>query len=132
MLGRGRYEPGQVGEHQCGRCSVPIEQHFSGPMNCTLLPLQLRTLAACVFICYILQNAGLKPVPCFVLVGPGHKTFLGCMQLQKMSGYTRCMVMQAGSIQSLGPQCTQCKDSGSVGVSNANKGNETSCSAIVI
>ncbi len=56
MLGRCRDEPGKVGEHDCSRCSVSVEQYFCGPLHSTLLPLQLVTLTSLVLIRYVLHS----------------------------------------------------------------------------
>ena len=56
MLGGGRDEPGQIGEHHSSRCSMSVQQHFGGPLDGTLLPLQLLTLSALILICNLLHS----------------------------------------------------------------------------
>ncbi len=56
MLGRGRDEPRQVGEHHSSGCSMSVQQHFGGPLYRTLLPLQLLALGALILICNFLHS----------------------------------------------------------------------------
>ncbi len=56
MLGGGRDEPRQVGEHHGSGCSMSVQQHFGGPLYSTQLPLQLLTLSALILICNLLHN----------------------------------------------------------------------------
>ena len=56
MLGGGRDEPRQVGEDHRSGGSMSVQQHFSGPLYSTLLPLQLLALGALILICNLLHS----------------------------------------------------------------------------
>ena len=56
MLGGGRDEPRQVGEHHSSGCSMSVQQHFGGPLYGTLLPLQLLALSALIVMCNLLHT----------------------------------------------------------------------------